>query len=56
MFIQEYFTFSSRDLVIYATYWSRLLEKVQHLKIRNQFTVRSPHSNTLQQHANATNE
>ena len=55
MFIQEYFIFTSRDqryILVLLIRKNLTLES----KIRNLFTVRSGHSNMLQQHANATNK
>ena len=55
MFIQEYFTFRSGD---YCYILVSLIRKSSTLQnnIRNQFTVRSGLSNTLQQHINTANE
>ena len=55
MFIQEYFIFTSRDqryILVLLIRKNLTLES----EIRNLFTVRSGHSNMLQQHANATNK
>ena len=50
MFMQDYFTFSSRDLCYILVSPIRKSSTLEN-KIRNQLTVTSWHSNMLQQHA-----